>query len=123
MKFTKLISSVFIILFMITTIAFAQQDNMMQKDNMKKSIHHDNMMNKSMIKIDQNSNGVAIDGYDPVAYFEDSKAEMGMSDYSYEWMGAKWQFKNKSDMELFKNNPEKYAPGIRRILCLRIEQR
>ena len=29
---------------------------------------------------------------------------------AYEWAGTKWQFISKDNMELFKKNPEKYAP-------------
>jgi YHS domain-containing protein len=52
----------------------------------------------------------AIKGYDPVAYFTDKKPEKGSDQYSYDWMGATWLFANAKDLELFKQNPQKYAP-------------
>lgn len=52
----------------------------------------------------------AIKGYDPVAYFTDGKPEKGSDQYSYDWMGATWLFANAKDLELFKQNPQKYAP-------------
>ena len=52
----------------------------------------------------------AICGYDPVAYFEESKPIPGINDFSYVWNHAKWNFSSKENMELFKKDPEKYAP-------------
>ena len=54
--------------------------------------------------------GVAINGYDPVAYFTQSKPMKGDSEYSYTWKDAKWRFASKEHLELFKASPEKYAP-------------
>lgn len=53
---------------------------------------------------------VAILGYDPVAYFTDGKPIKGDPKIVHEWMGAKWQFASPAHMEMFKANPEKYAP-------------
>ena len=36
--------------------------------------------------------GVAIMGYDPVAYFTDSRAVKGSEKYSYDWLGTPWHF-------------------------------
>ena len=52
----------------------------------------------------------AIKGYDPVAYFADGKPEKGNDQYHFDWMGATWLFANAKDLELFKQNPQKYAP-------------
>jgi YHS domain-containing protein len=52
----------------------------------------------------------AILGYDPVAYFADGKAVKGLDAYVAEWMGAKWKFASPSHRDLFKNNPQQYAP-------------
>jgi len=54
--------------------------------------------------------GVAIKGYDPVAYFTDAKPVKGESNLSFEWMGATWRFANAAHRESFKAAPEKYAP-------------
>jgi YHS domain-containing protein len=54
--------------------------------------------------------GVAIRGYDPVAYFTDNKPVEGSKDFSWSWQGTTWQFKDKANLEAFKSNPEKYAP-------------
>ncbi len=54
--------------------------------------------------------GNAIKGYDPVAYFTESAAVKGDSDYSYEWNGADWHFSSAENRQLFIDNPAKYAP-------------
>jgi YHS domain-containing protein len=54
--------------------------------------------------------GVAIDGYDPVAYFLDNRAVRGSEKYSYNWLGTPWYFASDEHRELFKKNPVKYAP-------------
>jgi YHS domain-containing protein len=54
--------------------------------------------------------GVAIKGYDAVAYFTDSKPVEGKSDIAYKWKGAKWHFISAEHRDMFKADPEKYAP-------------
>jgi YHS domain-containing protein len=56
------------------------------------------------------TSGVAIKGYDAVAYFTESKPVKGDSSFVYHWKDADWNFANKKNQELFKANPEKYAP-------------
>ena len=55
-------------------------------------------------------NGIAIKGYDPVAYFKDKKPVKGDESLRYAWMGAQWQFSSKENLEEFKKQPQKYAP-------------
>jgi YHS domain-containing protein len=52
----------------------------------------------------------AIDGYDPVAYFKESKPVKGRKEFSYVWKGASWNFSNAQNMNEFKSNPEAFAP-------------
>jgi hypothetical protein len=54
--------------------------------------------------------GVAIMGYDPVAYFTENRALKGSENYSYEWLGTPWHFANSKHREMFMNEPVKYAP-------------
>ena len=54
--------------------------------------------------------GKAINGYDAVAYFKDHKPVEGDSDFTYEWMDAKWYFASAADRDAFARDPEKYAP-------------
>jgi YHS domain-containing protein len=52
----------------------------------------------------------AINGYDTVAYFTVGEPVRGQDALATEWMGAKWKFSTQANLELFKANPEKYAP-------------
>lgn len=54
--------------------------------------------------------GVAIGGYDPVAYFTMGEAVEGSAGISHEWRGAVWRFTSKAHRDLFVAEPEKYAP-------------
>jgi YHS domain-containing protein len=54
--------------------------------------------------------GLAIKGYDVVAYFTVGQPTKGSTEFTYKWMGATWQFANAKDLELFKADPGKYAP-------------
>ena len=54
--------------------------------------------------------GVAIKGYDTVAYFTAGKPVKGNSDFSHEWNGAEWRFATTANRDLFKADPVKYAP-------------
>jgi len=54
--------------------------------------------------------GIAIRGYDPVAYFTDDGPVKGDPSNTHQWMGTTWQFANQANLETFVDNPEKYAP-------------
>lgn len=52
----------------------------------------------------------AIHGYDPVAYFNESKPVKGDKKYSLSWNAATWYFANQKNLDAFKASPEKFAP-------------
>lgn len=54
--------------------------------------------------------GVAIKGYDTVAYHTEGRAIKGMSEYSHEWNDARWYFASAQNRDLFAADPERYAP-------------
>ncbi len=54
--------------------------------------------------------GVAIKGYDTVAYFKQSKPVKGSDSFVTDWRGAKWKFASQKNLAAFKENPEKFAP-------------
>ncbi len=58
-----------------------------------------------------NSNGIAIKGFDPVAYFTQNKAVEGKDSLTTNWSGSIWKFASKENLTLFTKNPEKYAPS------------
>jgi len=57
-----------------------------------------------------NKAGIAIDGYDPVAYFNQSKAIEGKKEWSVTIDGANYLFSNPQNATLFKADPSKYQP-------------
>lgn len=54
----------------------------------------------------------AIDGYDPVAYFQAGEPVKGKQELSHQWNGADWHFSSQENLALFRANPEKYAPAF-----------
>jgi YHS domain-containing protein len=54
--------------------------------------------------------GIAIKGYDPVAYFTDKRPVPGKPEFSVDWKGAKWLFASAEHRDAFLKGPEKYAP-------------
>ncbi len=55
-------------------------------------------------------NNDAIYAYDTVAYFTQSKAVKGSEKYQTQWRGALWSFSSQQHLDMFKQEPEKYAP-------------
>jgi hypothetical protein len=54
--------------------------------------------------------GLAIEGFDPVAYFTDASAERGLPEYEAAEAGAVWRFRNASNRAAFVAHPEIYGP-------------
>jgi hypothetical protein len=52
---------------------------------------------------------LAIGGYDTVAYHTIGKAVPGRLEYQTIWHDARWQFSSKENLDLFTEDPEKYA--------------
>lgn len=61
-------------------------------------------------EIFQTKEGIAIKGYDPVAFFLEQKPVKGSDSFRLEWKSAIWLFSTAAHRELFRNDPEKYAP-------------
>jgi len=53
---------------------------------------------------------VAVQGYDPVAYFTAGEPTKGSDKYSTEYMGAEFQFASQENLDLFLSDPSAYAP-------------
>lgn len=56
------------------------------------------------------NNDLAIHGYDPVAYFTDSKAVEGKAKYTATHNGAIYRFSSAKNRDLFKADADNYAP-------------
>lgn len=54
--------------------------------------------------------GIAIKGYDPVAYFTQNKAVKGSKDLAVSYQGVTYNFSSVTNKEAFKVNPSKYEP-------------
>lgn len=54
--------------------------------------------------------GLAIQGYDPVSYFNEEEPLEGKKSLSYTYNGVTYYFSSEENRELFKANPEKFEP-------------
>lgn len=54
--------------------------------------------------------GVAVGGYDPVAYFSTGTATKGREDITLEHDGVTWRFDSDANRDAFKADPARYAP-------------
>lgn len=54
--------------------------------------------------------GVAVGGYDPVAYFTEKKPVVGKADITLVHEGATWRFASTTNRDAFKAAPAKFAP-------------
>jgi hypothetical protein len=54
--------------------------------------------------------GLAIDGFDPVAYFIDETPTLGRPDFELRYGGAIWRFRNPGNRAAFVDNPGDYEP-------------
>lgn len=54
--------------------------------------------------------GVAISGYDPVAYFTENKAVEGKADLAVTYKDARFLFSSQENRRAFEADPARYAP-------------
>jgi hypothetical protein len=54
--------------------------------------------------------GLAIEGFDPVAYFVDARPEAGLPDFEMSEAGAVWRFRNEGNRASFAAHPDIYGP-------------
>lgn len=55
--------------------------------------------------------GLAIQGYDPVAYFTESKAVEGKSTIEHKTHGITYRFVSEANKKRFVDSPDKYEPA------------
>lgn len=67
-------------------------------------------LEKGSHKLNLDSHGVILKGYDPVAYFTQRKAVKGTPKYETSYQGATYYFSSVANLAAFKRNPSKYAP-------------
>ena len=88
-KFTKNLTT-FLAVLLLTSTAFAQQGLRSAQFNVEK--------------------GLALQGYDPVAYFTQNKAVKGKKELAVAAEGVTYYFSSPEDKELFKKDYKKYEP-------------
>jgi hypothetical protein len=59
-----------------------------------------------------NEDGVAVQGYDVVAYFTQNAAVKGSPSFTHEWNGVRWQFADAANRDAFARTPAKHAPAF-----------
>jgi YHS domain-containing protein len=57
------------------------------------------------------SDGLAIRGYDPVAYFRDGGPRLGNPEFELRRGGTTWRFASAEHKALFEADPERYLPA------------
>jgi hypothetical protein len=60
--------------------------------------------------VNMDSGGLAMRGYDPVAFFTEGKPAKGSPVHRLQWNGATWQFASGQSLEAFRASPERFAP-------------
>src|SRR5207247_9343307 len=65
---------------------------------------------KTLLNLDKT--GVAIQGYDPVAFFTDNKSMKGKPEFVRRYKGATYQFASKEHQDLFDKDSAKYEPAF-----------
>lgn len=56
--------------------------------------------------------GLALRGYDPVAYQAEGRALAGRADYELSYQGYVWRFATAANREAFRDAPEVYEPAF-----------
>jgi YHS domain-containing protein len=60
--------------------------------------------------LNKDGKGLALKGYDPVAYFQQNRPVQGSPQFSFQWMEATWLFSSAENRDRFAADPQKYAP-------------
>jgi hypothetical protein len=65
---------------------------------------------------------LAIQGYDPVAYFTMHKAVRGLATLEYEWDEQIYRFVKAEHLAMFKANPGAYAPRFGNLCAMALSK-
>ncbi len=97
MRFIKLLFTTAILFFgLIATSIAAERINTLEKEGL----------------FGYEPNGVAIRGYDTVAYFTKGMPVAGNDTFTTQWSGATWKFSSQEHLDLFVAEPEKADPPL-----------
>ena len=64
----------------------------------------------SVRPVNKDEAGIAIKGFDPVAYFAESRAVKGKKEFEHLYEESRWRFSSAAYRDLFAANPERYMP-------------
>jgi YHS domain-containing protein len=65
---------------------------------------------------------LVLKGYDPVAYFTDGKPVQGVAQYEVVFDGQRYRFASAQHRDLFKTNPDKYAPQFSGLCAMNLSR-
>jgi YHS domain-containing protein len=65
---------------------------------------------------------LVLKGYDPVAYFTDGKPTQGSAEYEMVFDGQRYRFASAQHRDLFKTNPDKYAPQFSGLCAMNLSR-
>ena len=100
-----------ILLLLLLSFSLSAQESSKIKDFVDESVSKSKQSNApQMSPIQKNDEGVAIDGYDPVAYFDEDAAVKGSSIHSCEYLNTTWHFSSAENRDKFLDNPDKFVP-------------
>jgi YHS domain-containing protein len=68
------------------------------------------------------SQPLVLKGYDPVAYFTDGKPVEGVAQYEMVFDGQRYRFASAQHRDLFKANPDKYAPQFSGLCAMNLSR-
>jgi YHS domain-containing protein len=68
------------------------------------------LVGNSTSAVDTDEHGLAMQGYDPVAYFTEGKPHAGSPQFKVEHGGATYYFASAANMKKFTANPDAYLP-------------
>ncbi len=67
-------------------------------------------VNSSVELVNKTADGLAINGYDTVAYHTLKTATRGKPEFEYIWKGAEWLFDSAENRDRFAADPDAFAP-------------
>ena len=68
------------------------------------------IIDNSPAAVNTDQQGIALHGYDPVAYFTAGAPAKGNAKFTATFEGARYHFANAQNLKKFKANPAAYAP-------------
>jgi len=96
-----------IALLLLISFSISAQEAVKNTDILKKVTTEESIQ---FSPIQTNSEGIAINGFDPVAYFDQDKAVKGSSEFYCEYSNTIWHFSSAENRDKFLSNPEKFVP-------------